>query len=43
MISLKKRGVSITPESLIILLIAVVLLIVFFFLIWRSENVLPTP
>jgi len=40
---LKKRGVNISPEQLIIILIVIVFLIVFFFLIGRAGNVLPKP
>jgi len=40
---LKKRGVNISPEQLIIILLVIVFLIVFFFLIGRSGNVLPKP
>ena len=40
---LKKRGVNISPEYLIIILLVIVFLIVFFFLIGRSGNVLPKP
>jgi preprotein translocase subunit YajC len=43
MISLKKRGVNMTPERLAVLILVVVLIIVFLFLIWRTGNVLPEP